>query len=553
MLNLPALARCCHLRAAVRYAGQASVPECGRAQKGGAVSRSIYLVNPVAEAPGYFGGEAYAGNGLPPGVLVASLALPTLAGMIPDDFDVRMCDEHITPIDFDSACDFVAITGQITQLSRMKAVATEFRRRGRVVIIGGPCASLSPQRLRPFCDVLVRGEVEEIAADLFADLRAGTWHAEYEGTRPNLRVCTPPRWDLYPNARAVSGALQTARGCPFECEFCDVIQYLGRRQRHKSVPQVLQELDQLYKIGYRTVFIADDNFTAWRARARELLTAIRDWNARRDDGRMHLMTQLSIEAAEDDDLLELCSQAGLDYVFIGLETPNEDSLREIHKRQNLRGDPAIRVRTFLEHGIGVVAGMIVGFDSDGLDIFERQYRFAMQTGIPVFLLGSLVALESTPLHARMAREGRLVSDESQSAAAPWTSNIIPRQMTPEQLTDGMRWLINRLYEPAAFGERLLKTMDMLRPTNWPADRSARKRRSIEHDAVELIGRLRHAGPEEAAMLRQVIAAGGQKPDAWPAMSLYLLLYQQLRYMYASAAMWDPRTPAPVEAAGMASG
>ncbi|MCA1643995.1 MAG: B12-binding domain-containing radical SAM protein [Chloroflexi bacterium] len=507
------------------------------------MSRSIYLVNPVAEAPGYFGGEMYAGNGLPPGVLVASLALPTLAGMVPADFEVHMCDEHITSIDFDTRYDFVAITGQITQLSRMIAVATEFRRRGRVVIIGGPCASLSPRRLRPHCDVLVRGEVEEIAADLFADLRAGTWQAEYVGTRPDLQVCPAPRWDLYPNERAVAGALQTARGCPFECEFCDVIQYLGRRQRHKTVPQVLHELDQLYAMGYRSVFLADDNFTAWRPRARALLRAVRDWNVRRDDGRMHLMTQLSIEAAEDDALLELCAQAGLNYAFIGLETPNQESLKEIKKRQNLRGDPVMRVHTFLEHGIGVVAGMIVGFDSDGPDIFERQYRFAVDTGIPVFLLGTLVALESTPLYARMAREGRLVSDELESAVAPWTSNIIPRQMTREQLSDGMRWLINRLYEPSAFGARLVQTIERLQPPAEIQDRPSRNRRSIERDAVELVGRLRHAGPQQAAMLNQVLAAAAKKPSAWPAVSLYLLLYQQIRYMYANVGMWEsPRSP-----------
>ncbi len=145
-----------------------------------------------------------------------------------------------------------------------------------------------------------------------------------------------PRWDLYPNGQALMGSVQTSRGCPFECEFCDVIQYLGRKQRHKPVGQVLAELDQLYRLGYRSVFLADDNFTVYRARAKELLVALRDWNARQTDGRMRLMSQVSIDAAGDEDMLQMCADAGLTHVFIGIETPNEESLREAKKRQNLK-------------------------------------------------------------------------------------------------------------------------------------------------------------------------------------------------------------------------
>jgi len=160
-------------------------------------------------------------------------------------------------------------------------------------------------------------------------------------------------WDIYPNDRALSGTLQTSRGCPFECEFCDVIQYLGRRQRHKSVAQVLRELDALYRIGYRFVFLADDNFTAYRTRAKELLVALRDWNAQQERGEVGFTTQVSIDAAKDEELLKLCAEAGLTHVFIGIETPNEDSLRETKKHQNLRINLADQVQRFLDHGIAV--------------------------------------------------------------------------------------------------------------------------------------------------------------------------------------------------------
>src|SRR5712691_1773009 len=248
------------------------------------MAKSIYLINPAADFPSYFSSEVFAASGLAPAISMADLAIATIAAMAPGDFAVRLCDEYVSPIDFDTSADFVGITGKVSQWSRMKSIALEFRRRGAVVVIGGPYASLSPEVVRPYCDILVRGEIEDISTRLFADLRSGNWQTEYVGNRPDLKTSPLPRWDLYPNDRAMMGTVQTSRGCPFECEFCDVIEYLGRKQRHKAVDQVLRELDELYRHGYRSVFLADDNFTVYRARAKELLAAIRDWNTRQHDG-----------------------------------------------------------------------------------------------------------------------------------------------------------------------------------------------------------------------------------------------------------------------------
>src|SRR5262249_13384069 len=161
---------------------------------------------------------------------------------------------------------------------------------------------------------------EQIAPGLFSDLRCGSWRPEYDGGRPDLAMCRPPRWEGYPNDDALMGTVQTSRGCPFECEYCDVIQYLGRKQRHKAVAQVLAELDRVYAYGYRDVFLADDNFTVYRSRAKELLGALREWNLRRVAGRVRFFSQVSIDAAKDDELLRLCAEAGLTGVFIGIET-----------------------------------------------------------------------------------------------------------------------------------------------------------------------------------------------------------------------------------------
>ena len=377
---------------------------------------SLYLINPAVDFPTYFGGEVYAGWGLRPATLMADLAIPTVAGMVPRDFDVRLCDENISPIEFDISADFVGITGKITQWGRMTAIAREFRRRGKVVLIGGPYASLSPEVVRPHCDIVVRGEAEDISEELFSDLRKGRWKPEYVGNRPDLARSPMPNWELYPNDRALLGTVQTSRGCPFECEFCDVIQYLGRKQRHKPVTQVLRELDEIYRRDYRHIFLADDNFTVYRARAKELLAALRNWNFRQDQVKVRFVTQVSIDAARDAELLKMCAEAGLTQVFIGIETPNEDSLKETKKRQNVGINLLDQVQHFLEHGIAVVGGMIVGFDSDRPDIFERQYEFAMSSPIPIFSVGALVAPAATPLHERMAKEGRLSSDGSEVAA-----------------------------------------------------------------------------------------------------------------------------------------
>src|SRR5215813_15139027 len=418
------------------------------------MSKTIYLINPANDYPSYYGLEVFAGWGVKPAVNTADLATVTLAAMFPEDFNVSLCEEHITPVDFDSPADYVGITGKISQRNRMIALAGEFRRRGKTVMIGGPYATLSPDAVRPHCDITVRGEVEEIFDDLCDDLRQSRWKSEYVGNRPDLSTCALPKWEKYPNDRALSGTLQTSRGCPFECEFCDVIQYLGRKQRHKPISLVLAELNELYRHGYRTVFLADDNLTVYRSRAKELLAALRDWNNRQAEGQVQFSTQVSIDAAKDDELLQMCNDAGLTSVFIGIETPNEDSLYETKKRQNTKVDLIQQVQRFFDHGISVTGGMIVGFDADGLDIFRRQYEFAMASAIPIFSLGALVAPEATPLHNRMKKLGRLEEEGSETPGTPWSTNIIPNHMTRDQLLAGIQWLYNNLYHPDALTERV---------------------------------------------------------------------------------------------------
>jgi radical SAM superfamily enzyme YgiQ (UPF0313 family) len=501
---------------------------------------SMYLVNPASDFITYFSADVLAASGYPSGALMADLPTVTLAALAPPDFNIAICDENISSINFDHSADWIGITGKVNQRRRITAVASEFRRRGKRVIIGGPYASLSPDTLRPYCDVLVRGEVEDISEKFFADLRAGCASEEYIGTKPDLALSPTPRWDLYRNERALIGTLQTSRGCPFECEFCDVIQYLGRNQRHKPVDHVIAELDELYARGYRTIFLADDNFTVYRRRCKELLAAIAWWHR---DHPVDLITQVSIDAARDEELLEQCADAGLTQVFIGIETPNQESLRETKKRQNLNIDLIAEVQRFVDHGISVIGGMMVGFDADHADVFRRQYEFAMASAVPIFSLSALVAPEGTPLHQRMASEGRLRSGNSDVQGSPWNSNIEPRSMSAHEMNEGLQSLSNALYAPRAFGERMLRFIENFGSARKPptaTSRSPRAIREIDAQAVELALGVRRLGQQESRMLDQVWKASARKPAVAPFVTRMLFWYIQARHMFRTANVWEPR-------------
>jgi radical SAM superfamily enzyme YgiQ (UPF0313 family) len=516
------------------------------------MSKTLYLINPHHDTPTYFGSEVFAATGAPPCVGMGDLPTTTVAAMAPPDFDVRICEELVETVDYDCGADFVGITGKISQWGRMRAIATEFRKRGTPVMIGGSFASLSPEVVAPYADILVCGEIEEIADDLFSDLRSGKPKERYVGTRPDLSTSPVPRWDLYPNHASFAGCIQTSRGCPFECEFCDVIQYVGRAQRHKPVENVLAEMDALYAHGYRTTYLADDNFTAYRRRTKELLRAICGWNERQQKGTMSFGTQVSIDVDQDEEVMGLLAQAGVNNVFIGIETVNEESLKEAKKRQNQGGRLAERVGRFYEYGIMPITGMIVGFDSDGPDIFERQYEFIMEASVPTTPISMLVAPAATPLHDRMKREGRLTMDGSEMVGSAWATNIIPKKMSQEELLEGLRWLGTRLYSPAAFGERLVRCIERLelqRIQGFSLGQvSQYLPRQVNRYAVRVAAGVATMGRDEAIMVARVMAAVARKPATVGVALASLYRYRQIRYMYDVGNLWEHRlvdAPKPV--------
>jgi hypothetical protein len=239
---------------------------------------------------------------------VAPIAIATVAAFAPQGVECVLHDESLDPIDFDDPAPFVGITCNVSQLRRALEIADAFRARGRTVIIGGPHMTLEPEAFEGRCDVAVVGEFEATAAEFYADLLNGRLRPRYEGGRPDLAASPIPAWELFDNDRALVGVAQTSRGCPFECNFCDVIQYVGRIQRHKTNGQVIAEMQKLYELGYNNIQIADDNFTVYRRRAASLLEALAAWNGRDGRGFVLFGTQVSIDIANDDRMLTLCAE-----------------------------------------------------------------------------------------------------------------------------------------------------------------------------------------------------------------------------------------------------
>jgi radical SAM superfamily enzyme YgiQ (UPF0313 family) len=394
-------------------------------------------------------------------LLIASLA--TVAALVPPEFDVAIVDENVEPIDFDGTYDLVGITSFPSQLYRAEEIAREFSRRGVLVICGGSSVSLSPERWRSFSDVLIVGEAERIWPRFLRDYLAGSHEAEYRETeRFDLSITPVPDYSGYSKECLESysmGIVQTSRGCPFNCEFCDAIVYSGRRTRYKPIETILREVENLQRMGMgRQILLSDDNFVGSRSKAKEILAALRDWN-RRQARPVAFHTQLTIDCASDDEFLELAAEAGLARVYTGIETPNVESLKETQKRPNINTDMLQAIQKFHLHGIQIMSGAIVGFDHDDLSIFQRQLDFFMQSGIAVVRVAPLEVLDGTRLKERMVREGRYIDWEDRGRAGPKTINeldditFVPKQMTIEQLKQGIYWLLWQLYNPDNFVER----------------------------------------------------------------------------------------------------
>ncbi len=395
------------------------------------------------------------------------LGLMTVAALLPHSWNKRLIDVNVERLrDRDLAwADVAFISGMQIQQRELISIVRRCRARGLRTVVGGPIASSLPRSVLE-CDHAVIGEAEDLIAGLAADLERGTARPLYESAeRPGLDRSPLPDLSLIRMRRYSTMTVQCSRGCPFNCEFCDIIEIYGRRPRNKEPAQVLAELDQLYDAGWRgPVFLVDDNFIGNKARARTLLAAIAAWQQAHGDA-FRFITEASINLADDATLLELMRDASLSSVFLGIETPDELSLAATNKHQNTRRDLLDSIAIIQRYGIEVMGGFILGFDTDREDIFDRLVDFIQKSGIPIAMVGLLQAMPGTQLFRRLTHEGRILDSGGGNNTACHL-NFRPR-MNPERLIEGYRSVLGRIYASEPYYRRVRQYLSRCRPHYQP--------------------------------------------------------------------------------------
>ncbi len=392
--------------------------------------------------------------------LMPNPALATLLALTPHTVRVeyRLCEENVEDTLPDLPFDLVAVTGSTLHARRIEQVCRYYRERGVPVALGGTFATIRRRRCQDLADHLFVGEAEHTWPRFLEDWFTGKAGALYEQPHHvELALSPPPDWSLIRAADYIHLPVQTSRGCPNCCDFCDAVQYLGHRVRTKPVEQVLTEVENIRRLGHFSVFFSDDNFLGDRAFTRRLVAALGGWNCTLSQP-MAFSTQITMQVADDEELLRAMADARFSVLFLGLETTREASLKEVHKAHNLSQDPAERLGRISRHGLVPFVGLIVGFDNDDTSIFAELERFLDRTATPIAGVSLLNAPRNTPLYTRLEAEGRL---QGEDFSGEWQldTNIKPLSMSPEELRHGYRELLQRLYAPEAFEQRLERWLD----------------------------------------------------------------------------------------------
>ncbi len=411
----------------------------------------IVIINPRFEVS-YWGFEhALPLFGKRANLPVACLAL--LAALTPAEHEIILIDENVTEIDFDrvAKADIVGVTGMIVQRHRMLEILTQLKERGAFTVVGGPWVTVKEDYFGDLADVIFVGEAEESWPRFLADWKNGKHTARYEQPEKTDMTRVPcPKYDQLQMNQYVFGSIQISRGCPFQCEFCDIIVTFGRRPRLKTSEQVIAELEAMKAQGVQMAFIVDDNLIGNKALITPVLQAVSDWQ-KAHGFPFIFFAEASIDLADDSDLMQLMVDANIQAVFVGIESPNAESLKETKKYQNLRagGSMLEKLHRIQQVGMEVWTGMIVGFDNDDESIFEAQVKFIKEARIIHAMLGMLSAIPKTPLYDRLRNEQRLDPDDQ----SEYGTNVIPLRMTREALREGYRETSRRLNDVDAFFDR----------------------------------------------------------------------------------------------------
>jgi radical SAM superfamily enzyme YgiQ (UPF0313 family) len=409
---------------------------------------------------------------MPEDAVTPPLGLVTVAALCPPTWTLRLLDhafDEITDEDYAWA-DLVMVSAMHAQRVDALAVLRRARALGTRTFIGGPWASSEPEVVRLDADHVMVGEAEEVFAGIALALQNGSAQSMYRVTdKPALTGSPIPRFDLLRREKYTSMPVQFSRGCPFQCDFCDIITIYGRKPRAKTSAQLIAELDRLRELGWHgEVFVVDDNFIGNSKIALQLVKELAAWGEKHARP-FSFYTQASVDLADRPELMQAMVAANFMYVFLGIESPSPEALRGSKKLQNLRKDSLDQVRVIQQNGLWVLAGFIVGFDSDDHTIFARQREFIERTSIAWAMAGMLQAPPTTPLFDRMKAEGRLIEDSD--AISNFSAPNFRTTMPLPTLLHGLSGLLADLYEPKAFFQRALRSLDAwkTRPQQKPPE------------------------------------------------------------------------------------
>lgn len=388
--------------------------------------------------------------------LMPPLGLMTIAAMLPPDFDIRLVDMNAGKLKDEDIlwADMVFISAMIVQKESFSDAVKACNKLDRPVTAGGPYPTASYESIDGV-DHFMIGEGEDLIGQYIQDFERGTLAEVYRSeTRPDIKNSPVPRFDLIDVNDYGSIPLQFSRGCPFSCEFCDIIEMFGRKPRLKSVEQFMKELETVYDTGFRgLVNIVDDNFIGNKTEVLKLLRRISSWQESRSFP-FTFVTEASINLAAEPEILELMVECAFTMVFIGIETPDEETLTSAGKHQNVKHNVLESVKIIQSAGIEVIAGFILGFDRDTEDIFDRQISFIQKAGISVAMVGIMLALPGTQLYRRLESEGRILYETSGNNTNMLDLNFIP-VMDKNKIIEGYKKILKTIYSPKKYFERSL--------------------------------------------------------------------------------------------------
>ena len=420
----------------------------------------IYLVNP--KNPDNFWAMQSSVDAVGVKTLMPNAALATLIALTPPDIEIEYiyCDENVSELDPEVECDLVAVTGYTLHSSRIREISRIFKSRNIPVALGGIFATIHPDRAREYADFLFTGEAEYTWPQFLEEWLSGRADRLYQqADHIKMTDSPPPVWSHIKAKDYLYFSVQTSRGCPNNCDFCDAVRLVGRKYRAKSIEQIMIEIENAFEVGAETVFFSEDNFFVNESFTQKLLTEIIRWNTAQKTP-LSFAAQATIKIGDNEEIVKMLADARFSVIFLGIESINKACLDEINKGHIFKYNPKTVVSRLSEYGILPFIGFIVGFDNDDKSTFDELEQFMNETASPITSLSILNAPENTALYDRMKSQGRL--NDNFGGTWHFSTNITPISMTMEELISHHRKLFIKLYEPTHFEKRVVEWLSNIK-------------------------------------------------------------------------------------------